>query len=138
MKKNIRDVDHMIVLIDGVCHLCQAIVRFIIPRDPHGHIRFASLQSESGRSFLKAGGLSESELSTVVVVENGRYYTESAAALRIARRLRPPWPLAYLLAAVPAPLRDAVYRLVAKNRYRWFGRDEQCLVPTAEIRQRFL
>ncbi|MNC72147.1 hypothetical protein D3C75_1231620 [compost metagenome] len=78
------------------------------------------------------------QLSTVVLLENGVCYTESAAVLRIARRLRFPWPAAYLFIIIPRPLRDALYRLVARNRYRWFGRDEQCMVPTPEIRKRFL
>ncbi|QWU18251.1 thiol-disulfide oxidoreductase DCC family protein [Paenibacillus sophorae] len=127
-----------IVLIDGVCHLCGWLVTFIIPRDPEGRFRFAPLQSDIGQKLLEKGGLDAHRLDTVVLVENGKYYTESAAALRILRRLRFPWPTAYLLIAVPAPLRNRLYRYVAKNRYRWFGRDDQCLLPTPEIRGRFL
>lgn len=127
-----------IVLIDGVCHLCQGLVKFIIPRDPQANLRFASLQSDVSRELLGAGGLPEEALNTVVLIENGTYYTESAAVLRIARRLRFPWPAAYIFILVPKPLRDALYRLVARNRYRWFGRDEQCLLPTPELRRRFL
>lgn len=127
-----------IVLIDGVCHLCQGLVRFIIPRDPKAHFRFAPLQSGVAEELLKAGGLPAGSLGTVVLVENGVYYTESAAVLRIARRLRCPWPAAYVFILMPKPLRDALYRLVARNRYRWFGREEQCLVPTPELRRRFL
>jgi predicted DCC family thiol-disulfide oxidoreductase YuxK len=74
----------------------------------------------------------------VVLVENGSYYTESAAVLRIARRLRFPWPLAYVFILVPKPLRNALYRLVARNRYRWFGRDEECLLPSPDLKRRFL
>lgn len=130
----------MIVLIDGVCNLCQALVTFIIPRDPDAHIRFAPLQSGKAQKLLQEGNLTlpDGRLSTVVVLENGVYYTESAAVLRIARKLRAPWPAAYLFIAVPPLLRNAVYRLVARNRYRWFGRKEQCLVPTPDIRKRFL
>ncbi|QUL56085.1 thiol-disulfide oxidoreductase DCC family protein [Paenibacillus tritici] len=127
-----------VVLIDGVCHLCQGLVRFIIPRDPQANFKFASLQSEAGRELLKAGGLPERQLDTVVLVENGKYYTESAAVLRIARRLRFPWPLAYVFTLIPRPLRNAIYRIVARNRYRWFGRDEQCLLPTPDMKRRFL
>ncbi|WP_379154974.1 thiol-disulfide oxidoreductase DCC family protein [Paenibacillus sp. sgz5001063] len=130
--------DKSIVLIDGVCHLCQGVVRFIIPRDPKGRFLFAPLQSEISRELMQDSGLVPGQLNTVVLLEDGIFYTESAAVLRIARRLRFPWPAAYLLIAVPRPLRNALYRLVARNRYRWFGRDEQCLVPTPEIRQRFL
>ena len=127
-----------IVLIDGVCHLCQGVVRFIIPRDPKAHFMFSPLQSGVSGELLKAGNLPAGSLSTVVLVENGVYYTESAAVLRIARRLRFPWPAAYILILVPRPLRNALYRLVARNRYRWFGRDEQCMLPTPDIRRRFL
>jgi predicted DCC family thiol-disulfide oxidoreductase YuxK len=127
-----------IILIDGVCHLCQGLVRFIIPRDPRANFLFVSLQSEVSRELLRSGGLPDNQLNTVVLVENGIYYTESAAVLRIARRLRFPWPAAYVFILVPKPLRNALYRLVARNRYRWFGRDEQCLLPSPELKQRFL
>lgn len=127
-----------VVLIDGVCHLCQGLVRFIIPRDPKGRFLFASLQSEVAAKLLNGAGLESGQLSTVVLLEDGVYYTESAAVLRIARKLRFPWPAAYLFILVPRSLRNALYKLVARNRYRWFGRDEQCLLPTPEIRQRFL
>lgn len=127
-----------VVLIDGVCHLCQGLVRFIIPRDPGGILKFAALQSEVGRELLIAAGLETDRLNTVVLFENGKFYTESSAVLRIARRLRFPWPAAYIFILVPRPLRSAVYRLVARNRYRWFGLDEHCLLPTPDIRQRFL
>lgn len=127
-----------VVLIDGVCHLCQGVVRFIIPRDPEARFLFASLQSEAAQALLPADGLTSGPLSTVVLLENGVQYTQSAAVLRIARRLRFPWPLAYLFIAVPRIVRDALYRYVARNRYRWFGKDEQCMLPTPEIRDRFL
>ncbi|MBT2292350.1 thiol-disulfide oxidoreductase DCC family protein [Paenibacillus albidus] len=129
---------HSVVLIDGVCHLCQGLVRFIIPRDPKGRFLFAPLQSETSRQLLLGTSLDPGQLSTVVLLEDGVVYTESAAALRIARRLRFPWPAAYVFILVPRPLRNAVYKLVAKNRYRWFGRDEQCMIPTPELRRRFL
>ncbi|WP_410513870.1 DCC1-like thiol-disulfide oxidoreductase family protein [Paenibacillus sp. BR2-3] len=129
-----------IVLIDGVCHLCQGLVRFIIPRDPQARFMFAPLQSEAAQKLLQEVGIimKPGHLSTVVLLENGIYYTESAAVLRIARKLRSPWPAAYIFILVPPVLRNAVYRLVARNRYRWFGLDEQCLLPTADIRRRFL
>jgi predicted DCC family thiol-disulfide oxidoreductase YuxK len=127
-----------IVLIDGVCHLCQGLVRFIIPRDPKAKFLFAPLQSEMAATLMNDAGLKPGSLNTVVLLENGVYYTESAAVLRIARRLRFPWPMAYLFILVPRSLRDALYRYVARNRYRWFGRDEQCLLPTPEIKKRFL
>ncbi|WP_068786962.1 thiol-disulfide oxidoreductase DCC family protein [Paenibacillus phocaensis] len=127
-----------VILFDGVCHLCQGAVKFIIKRDPVGRFRFASLQSQAGSRLLQTAGSQEESLDSVVLIEQGHYYTRSAAALRIARGLRYPWPLLYAFILVPRGLRDAVYRYVAKHRYRWFGKDETCLVPTRELKERFL
>lgn len=130
--------EHTVVLIDGVCHLCQGLTKFIIKRDPEGVFRFASLQSDIGQEFLRQGGLPEDLVETVIVVEKGIYYIRSAAALRIAKRLPFPWPLFYGFIIVPRALRDSLYKWVAKNRYRWFGKDEECMIPTPDIRRRFL
>ncbi|MFP4976059.1 thiol-disulfide oxidoreductase DCC family protein [Paenibacillus sp. CN-4] len=127
-----------VVLIDGVCHLCQGLVKFIIKRDPKAAFRFATLQGAAGRRMVSSAGMDPDRLDTVVLVEQGAVYTESAAALRIARKLRFPWPVLYVFIAVPRPLRDAVYRYVARNRYRWFGRDEACLLPTPDLRRRLV
>ncbi|WP_055109128.1 thiol-disulfide oxidoreductase DCC family protein [Paenibacillus ihumii] len=129
-----------VVLFDGVCHLCQGAVKFIIKRDPERRFRFASLQSEAGKRILQDSPdhLNLGRQDTIVLYQNGAYYTRSSAALRIAKGLRYPWPLAYGFILVPRFLRDAVYRFVAANRYRWFGKDETCLVPTKENKQRFL
>lgn len=137
--KNLETDPHAIILIDGVCHLCHGLTRFIVRRDSAGYFHFASLQSEVGQSLLERGGLQGDDAGeTMVLVEGGSYYTRSQAALRIARKLRFPWPLAYALIVVPRPIRDRAYRLVAKNRYRWFGRSETCMVPTPDVRRRFL
>lgn len=114
------------------------VVRFIIPRDPDAKFLFAPLQNEIAAKLMKESGLQPGQLNTVILLENGVYYTESAAVLRIARKLRFPWPVTYVFILVPRPLRNALYRYVAKNRYRWFGRDEQCMLPTPEIKRRFL
>ncbi|MEG6589209.1 thiol-disulfide oxidoreductase DCC family protein [Paenibacillus barengoltzii] len=127
-----------VILFDGVCHLCQGAVKFIIKHDPAGRFRFASLQSQAGSRLLQAAGAHEKSLDSVVLIENGTYYIRSAAALRIARGLRYPWPLLYALIVIPKGLRDAVYQFIAKHRYRWFGKDETCLVPTRELKERFL
>ncbi|SMF73763.1 Predicted thiol-disulfide oxidoreductase YuxK, DCC family [Paenibacillus uliginis N3/975] len=138
MDKHLEQSQHTIVLIDGVCHMCQGLTKFIIKRDPAGVFQFASLQSDIGKDILRQGGLPEETVDTVVVVENGTYYTRSAAALRIVRRLTFPWRLLYGFIIVPRALRDVLYKWVAKNRYRWFGQDEECMIPTPEIRRRFL
>lgn len=133
--------EQSVVLFDGVCHLCQGAVKFIIKRDPERRFRFASLQSEAGKRILKGSanrGLNSGRIDTIVLYQDGAYYTRSSAALRIAKGLRFPWPLAFGFIIVPRFIRDAVYRIVAANRYRWFGKDETCLVPTKENKQRFL
>jgi predicted DCC family thiol-disulfide oxidoreductase YuxK len=118
--------------------LCNGSVRFIIARDPEAYFRFAPLQSETGRRLLVESGLSDSPPDSIVLIQGGRAYTQSAAALRIARRLRFPWPLLYALILVPSFFRDWLYDLIARNRYRWFGRREVCMTPTPELRSRFL
>lgn len=130
---------YAVVLFDGVCHLCQGAVKFIIKRDPSGRFRFASRQSETGRRLLGKTEAGSAGLETIVLIDqNGKVYTRSSAALRIARGLRFPWPCFAVLGLIPKGLRDRIYNRVAANRYRWFGKDEACLVPTPEIRERFL
>jgi len=127
-----------ILLFDGECNLCHHAVQFVIPRDPHGNIRFTSLQSAAGQQLLRQYGLSADKLDTVVLIETNRAYTKSAAALRVARRLRLPWPLLYPLILLPRFMRDPFYEWVARNRYRWFGRAEHCMIPTPDMKARFL
>ena len=131
--------DGAVVLFDGVCNLCNGAVQFIIDRDPQAHFRFAAQQSEPGAALLaRVGRPLSGEPDTIVLVEGGRVYERSDAALRIARRLSGAWRLLALLRVVPRPLRDAVYGLVARSRYRVFGRSAECRVPTPELRARFL
>ncbi|WP_084783995.1 thiol-disulfide oxidoreductase DCC family protein [Paenibacillus sp. FJAT-26967] len=132
------DMDGPVVLFDGVCNLCNSAVMFTIRRDPHGRVRFAALQSDAGQRLLARHDLPAVSFDTFVLVEGNRAYMQSTAGLRVLRRLRYPWPLLYGFIAVPKPLRDAVYRWVARNRYRWFGQREQCMMPTPELRRRFL
>jgi predicted DCC family thiol-disulfide oxidoreductase YuxK len=129
---------HPIVLFDGVCNLCNASVRFAVHRDPRGRVRFASLQSQSGRGLLASHGLSADYAGSLVLIDGDRAYLESAGALRIARYLTFPWPLLYALIIVPRVVRDAAYRAVANRRYRWFGRSDVCQLPDAATRDRFL
>ena len=127
-----------IILFDGVCHLCNSSVNFIIRRDRRGRFKFAPLQSPVGQEFLRQHPLSPDELDTFVLIARGRAYTRSTAALRVARGLSGLWPLAYLFIIVPKPVRDAAYKVVAKNRYKWFGKRAECMMPTAEVKERFL
>lgn len=126
-----------LVLFDGVCNLCNGLVRFIIPRDPNGYFQFAALTSHAAERALSPVGQADRP-DSVVLVEGGHIYVRSDAALRIVRRLTFPWPLAYSLIIVPRSLRDRVYDAIARRRYRWFGRREECMVPSPSIRVRFL
>jgi len=130
--------DSAIVLFDGVCNLCTASVRFMIRRDPAGRLRFATLQSATGQGLLERHHLPTDALETFVVVAGDRSYTRSDAALEVARRLRTPWPLVVVLKVIPRAIRDFVYSWVARHRYRWFGRTDQCMVPTGKLLERFL
>lgn len=128
-----------IVLYDGVCNLCDATIRFILPRDPRGNLRFASLQGEFARALLARHGVpSATAPESIVYVENDRPYLHSDAVLRIARALAFPWKLAAVFLAVPRAIRDPLYRWVARNRYRWFGKNESCLLPSPEWKGRFI
>ena len=127
-----------IVLFDGVCNLCNGSVQFIIGRDPVGHFRFASLQSPVGQELQTRLGIDPQALDSVILVEGDRWYKESDAALRIARGMKGAWKLLAVFRLIPRPLRDAAYRLIARNRYRWFGKQETCWLPTPELRGRFL
>ncbi|RTQ46593.1 thiol-disulfide oxidoreductase DCC family protein [Hymenobacter gummosus] len=131
--------DSSIILFDGVCNLCHGLVQFIIARDAQARFRFASLQSEAGQRLMPAGVNPDPDNpDSVVLIDNGRAYTHSAAILRILSRLGGPWRLLRVGYLLPRPLRDAAYRFVARHRYRWFGRQTECWLPTAELKARFL
>jgi predicted DCC family thiol-disulfide oxidoreductase YuxK len=130
--------ENFIILFDGVCNLCNFFVQFVLKRDPKQRFQFASLQSEYGKEFLLVHQIPLAVLSSVIFVENGVVYWKSAAALRILRWLSMPWPLLYFLIVIPRPIRDFCYDFVANRRYRWFGKADECMVPTPELRKRFL
>ena len=127
-----------VVLFDGDCNLCHGAVQFVLRRDRRQRFRFASLQSAAGRRLLADLGVLGTLPDSIVLVHAGRVRTKSAAALAIARGLRWPWPLATVAWLVPWPLRDLVYDWIARNRHRWFGRRQECWVPTPDLRARFL
>lgn len=130
--------DGPVVLFDGVCNLCNGVVRFLLPRDPEGRLRFAALQSDPGRALLDAHGLPTDALETIVLVEGDRVYTKSAAVIRIGELLGWPYRLATVGRVVPAAVRDWLYEFVAANRYDWFGRKDRCMVPDDDVSDRFL
>ncbi|MFO0947475.1 MAG: DCC1-like thiol-disulfide oxidoreductase family protein [Planctomycetota bacterium] len=133
-----QDASGPVLLFDGVCNLCNSSVLFVLDRDVKKQIRFAPLQSKEGERLLKQFQLSNQDLDSMVLVRGDRFYKRSAAALRIAMMLRFPWPLLAIFLLVPPFFRDIGYNWVARNRYRWFGKTDQCRIPTPELRQRFL
>ncbi len=135
------DTEPTIILFDGVCNLCSRSVRFVIARDPHAHFRFAALQSDAARRICAERGIpmpTALDPDSIVVIANGKALERSDAALAIAARLPFPWTLLRVFRATPRGLRDWLYRLIARNRYRWFGRTDACMMPTPEIRARFI
>lgn len=127
-----------IILFDGVCNFCNGVVNFVIKRDKTHTLKFAALQSEAGRQLVKQYGLPENDLGSFLFIENGKLYNRSTAALKVCRHLNGGWPLLYGFVIVPAFIRNAVYDYVAKNRYKWFGQKDACMMPTPDIRSRFL
>jgi predicted DCC family thiol-disulfide oxidoreductase YuxK len=127
-----------VILFDGVCNLCNRSVQTVIRHDRHGVFKFASLQSNSGQQILQQYNIHDAELNSFVLVENGNLYLRSTAALRVAGQLQGPIRWLKIFLIVPAFIRDGVYALIARNRYKWFGKSESCMMPTPSIRARFL
>lgn len=135
---DITDTEHPILLFDGVCNLCNASVQWVIKRDHKGIFRFAALQSDIGQQLLQQLGRSTTDFDSAVVIDGDKVFTESDAPLTIASHLGGVWQMARIFWLVPKPIRDAVYRFVARNRYRWFGRTESCMMPQPGWKARFL
>ena len=121
-----------------MCNLCDGAVQWIVARDPSAVFRFASLQSGIGQRLARQHGVDPAALDTLVLIADGRALVRSDAVLGVARRLGRPWSWAAAGAALPRPLRDALYRLVARHRVRWFGRRAECRIPTPALAARFL
>lgn len=129
---------YQIVLFDGVCNLCNQSVDFIVQRDGKNVFKFASLQSDFAKKLLKHFPIDAEKLDSVLLLKHGKLYQKSSAALQIARQLSGGWKLMYGFIIIPKFLRDFVYTIIAKNRYRWFGKKETCRLPTLEERAKFL
>jgi predicted DCC family thiol-disulfide oxidoreductase YuxK len=126
-------MNHGIVLFDGVCNLCNGSVQFIIRHDTKDYFRFDSLQSHNQK-----GNRIPEDYDSIILIENGKHYYRSTAALRITRRLNGLWKLLYIFIIVPPFIRNAVYDFIARNRYRWFGKQDVCMMPSAELKGKFL
>ena len=127
-----------IIIFDGICNLCNSSVRFIIKNDPKEHFVFASLQSDAAKEILLQLADEKFSDDSIVLIENGKIHVGSTAALKILRRLNHPVKLFYCFIVLPKKIRDYVYQYIAKNRYKWFGKRKKCMIPTAEIKGRFI
>ena len=133
-----KQFTHSIILFDGVCNLCNGAVNFVIKRDPGNVFKFAPLQEKQGALLLKTHAIGIQKLDSIVLIENEKVYIKSSAALRIARKMSNLWPLFFVLLIIPKFIRDGVYDFIAKNRYKWFGKKEQCMIPTLGLKEKFL
>ncbi|HAN66623.1 MAG TPA: hypothetical protein DCQ34_10435 [Chitinophagaceae bacterium] len=133
-----KAVGHPVVLFDGVCNLCNRSVMYIIRHDPDAVFRFAALQSDIGRQALSKLNQGQEKMSSIVLLKGDKVFTHSTAALSIARQLKGPIRLAYAFIIVPRFIRDGVYNWIARNRYRWFGKKDQCMVPRPDLLNRFI
>jgi len=127
-----------IILFDGICNLCNSSVNFIIKNDAKEHFLFASLQSDAAKEILLHLPSNNLNLNSIVLIENGNFYEKSTAALRISKHLNGGYKALYAFIIVPKLIRDWVYNLIAKNRYKWFGKKEHCMIPTEELQYRFI
>ena len=130
--------DKAVILFDGVCNFCNAIVNFIIRQDKKNIFLFCALQSDSGKKFLEQYKINWKLSDSFVVIENGRAYQKSSAALRLYNKLPWYWKWTQIFWIVPKFIRDGVYNFIAKNRYRWFGKKEKCMIPAPGVREKFL
>jgi predicted DCC family thiol-disulfide oxidoreductase YuxK len=131
--------DKKIILFDGVCNLCNGAVTFIIKHDKQDTFRFASLQSEIGKKLVAERGMDAEELDSIILIDPGvAYYQKSTAALEISRELSGGYSLLKNFLFIPEGLRDGIYNFVASNRYKWYGKKESCMIPTPELKSKFL
>ena len=129
---------HSIILFDGVCNLCNGAVQFVIKRDNKNQFLFASLQSDEGKKILEEYHLASDKMNSFFLVENKKVYDKSTAALRVLKNLNQLWSFLYVFIIVPKFIRDDIYNFISKNRYKWFGRKDECMIPTPELKAIFL
>ena len=130
--------DQPIIIFDGVCNLCRYSVAFIVKNDRHARFKFVSAQSQKGIDLQHMCGVDTLQDGTVILLKNDEVYVSSDAALHIAKDLDGPWRFLYVLRFIPKRARDLLYSIISKNRYRWFGKMNECLVPDKNIKERFL
>ena len=132
------NVNHKIVLFDGVCNLCNSSVNFVIRHDKEDVFKFATLQSEIGKELVSKFSIDSSIVDSIILIDGEKHYEKSSAALHIAKQLTGAYPLLFGFMIVPKFIRNAVYDYIARNRYKWFGKKESCMIPTKELKNKFL
>ncbi|MDQ2720479.1 MAG: thiol-disulfide oxidoreductase DCC family protein [Bacteroidota bacterium] len=130
--------DQPVILFDGFCNFCNSAVNFVIKRDKKGIFKFAALQSDISCHLLNKFESPRIDLNSFVLIENDKIFTRSTAALKVCKHLSGLWPLMYGFMIVPGFIRDSIYNWISKNRYKWFGKREECMIPTSAISTRFL
>jgi predicted DCC family thiol-disulfide oxidoreductase YuxK len=134
----INEIKNPVVLFDGVCNLCSYIVQFIIKRDKKKQYLFASLQGLFGQQVLKQFHQPGNQLNSFILLKDGKIFTQSTSALKVAKELSGLWKILYVFIIIPPFIRNAVYQFIASNRYKWFGKKNECWLPTSEISLRFI
>lgn len=129
---------HPLILFDGVCNLCNGVVQLVIRQDTKGVLQFAPLQSPAGQKLLQQLQLPQKDFETFLLLDKGKLYQKSSAALKVARYFKWYWQWLQLLWVVPQPVRDGVYSFIARHRYQWFGKKGACMIPDASVKKRFL
>lgn len=129
---------HKIILFDGVCNLCNGAINYVIKRDQKNVFKFAALQSEIGQELTAKFKIDGSKVDSIILIDGDKHYEKSTAALYIAKHLSGAFPLLFGFIIVPKYIRNAVYDYVARNRYKWFGKKDKCMIPTAELKNKFL
>ncbi|TRZ66373.1 thiol-disulfide oxidoreductase DCC family protein [bacterium] len=130
--------NYSLILFDGVCNFCNEGVNFVIDRDKNNVFKFASLQSETGQKILKENNLPLNNFSTFLLLQKGKLYDKSTAALKVTRNLNGLWKLLFVFIIVPPFIRNFFYNLIARNRYKWFGKRDSCRIPSPDERNKFI
>ena len=127
-----------VILFDGVCNFCNGAINFVIKKDKKNVFKFAALQSEIGKTLLSKYKIDTSKVDSIILLDGDDCYVKSSAALRIAKHMSGGYPLLYGFLILPRFIRDAVYDFIARNRYKWFGKKDSCMIPTPELKEKFL
>ena len=127
-----------LVLFDGVCNLCNSSVQYVIKHDRYNKFKFASLQSDAAKEILLQFNVNNSDLNSIILIDNNKIFKKSLAVLRLLKILGGVYTLLYIFIIIPKPLRDWVYDYIAKNRYKWYGKKDSCMIPTKELKNKFI